>query len=116
MADETAISIQTAHDTLQELHNTLYAEYRKSKTKEVRDQLDARLDVVRDLITELNRDDIASRTIALKASADSLAEGLKKLGDLKKRIQAIADNVGKAAEVLEDVDKVLSGVAEYFGI
>ena len=116
MPDETANSGQTARDALQELHNALYAEYRKSKTKEVRDQLDARLDVVRDLLTELNRDDMASRTIAIKAAADSMAEGLKRLAELKERIKSISDNVAKAANVLEDVDKVLSNVKQYFGI
>ena len=116
MPDETAISIQSVHDALQELHNSLYAEYRKSKSDEVREQLDARLDVVRDLLTELNRAEIASRTIALKAAADSMAEGLKKLDELKRRVQSIADDIGIAAQVLEDVDKVLSGVKDYFGI
>jgi len=116
MPDETAISIQTVHDALQELHNSLYAAYRQSKSREVRDQLDDRLDIVRDLITELNRADIASRTISLKAAADSMAGGLKKLDELKKRIQTIADDIGIAAQVLGDVDKVLSEAKDYIGI
>jgi len=101
---------------LQELHNSLYAAYRQSKSNEVRDQLDDRLDIVRDLITELNRADIASRTLSLKAAADSMAGGLKHLDELKKRIQTIVDDIGIAAQVLGDVDKVLSEAKDYIGI
>ena len=116
MPDETAISIQAAHDALQELHDTLSKEFEFSRSPQVRDLLDARLDAVEEILTALNRADISSRTIALNAAADSTAEALKRLGEIKARIQSIADNVGKAAHVLEDVDKVLSGVKEYFGI
>ena len=116
MPDETAISPQSAHDALQELHKTLTEAYRSAKSPELRDLLDKRLDSVEKLLTELNRADISSRTIALKAQADSMAEGLKRLGEIKARLQAVADNVGKVAHVLEDVDKVLSGVKQFFGI
>lgn len=116
MPDETAVSVQAAHDALQELQETLSNEYEYARSPEVRKLLDARLDVVEELLTALNRADISSRTIALNAAADSTAEGLNKLDELKKRIQAITDDVDKAAQVLEAVDKVLSGVKEYFGI
>ena len=116
MPDETAISIQTAHDSLQELHDTLSKAFEDARSQQVRDLLDAHLDEVEELLTGLNRADISSRTIALNAAADSTSEGLKRLGEIKQRIQSIADNVGKAAHVLEDVDKVLSNVKEYFGI
>ena len=116
MPDKTAIPIQTAHDALQGLEETLSKAYEQARSQEVRDLLDARLDTVEELLTALNRADISSRTIALNAAADSTAEALKRLGALKARIQSIADNVGKAAHVLEDVDKVFSGVKQYFGI
>ena len=116
MADETAISIQSAHDALQELGETLKEAYERAGSQQLRDLLSARMDVVWDLLTALNQADIHSRTIALSAAADSTAEALKRLDELKARIKAIADNVSTAAHVLEAVDQVLSGVKEYFGI
>ena len=116
MADETAISIQSAHEALQSLEESLSDAYENARSQEVRDLLDDRLDIVEELLTELNRAAIHSRSIALSAAADSTAEALKRLDSLKARIKAISDHVGKAAEVIEDVDKVLSGVKEYFGI
>ncbi|SRR6266511_1904573 len=116
MPDETEISVQTAHDALQELEETLSKAYENAKSPALRDLLDERLDSIEELLDALNRADISSRTIALNAAADSTTEALKRLGELKARLQSIADNVGKAAHVLEDVDKVLSNVKQYFGI
>lgn len=116
MPDKTAISPQAAHQALQELEETLSNEYDSARSPQVRDLLDARLDVIEELLTALNRADMSSRTIALNAAADSTADALKKLDELKKRIQSIADNVAIAADVLDGVDKVLSGVKDYFGV
>jgi predicted DNA-binding protein len=111
-----AISIQTAHDALQELEDALSKAYGQARSQELRDLLDARLDAIEKLLTALDRADISSRTIALSAAADSTVEALKRLSELKARIQTIANNISKAAQVLDGVDKVLSGVKEYFGI
>ncbi len=116
MADETAISIQTAHDALQALEESLCDAYENARSQEIRDLLDERLDIVEELLTALNRADLHSRSIALSAAANSTTEALKRLDSLKARVKAISDNVGKAAQVLEDLDKVLSGVKGYFGI
>lgn len=116
MPDKTAISPQAAHQALQELEVTLSNEYDSAQSPQVRDLLDARLDAIEELLTALNRADMSSRTIALNAAADSTADALKKLDELKKRIQSIADNVAIAADVLDGVDKVLSGVKDYFGV
>ena len=78
MADDTPISIQSAHDALQSLKEQLESAYENAKAQDVRDLLDARLDASDKLLTSLNQEDMASRTIALNAAADSTSEALKK--------------------------------------
>jgi chromosome segregation ATPase len=116
MPDESPISRQSAHDALQGLKEQLETAYAEAESQDVRNLLDARLDAIDPLLTELNREDIAAHTIALQAAADSTAAALKQLGALKAKIQTISDDVGKATQALGDVDKLLTAVKSYFAI
>lgn len=115
MPDDPPNSHQLAHDALQNLKEQLETAYGNAKSQDIRDLLDTRLDAIDASLTALDQDDIASRTIAINAAADSTGEALKRLDSLKANIQAISDDIGKATQVLDDVDKALSAVKSCFG-
>jgi chromosome segregation ATPase len=116
MTDETTPSTVDAHNALQALKDELESAYENAKTNDIRDQIDVRLDAIDPLLTALNQADMASRTVALSAAADSTEDALKKLQTLKEEVESIGDDIGKATQILNGVDQALSMVKTCFGV
>lgn len=116
MSNELTLSWQQAHDALQALEDHLQAAYNNAQSNDVRDAIDSRLDAIDSILTDLNQLDMTSRTIAMSAAAETTTTALNELDSLKAQIQSITDDIGKAKQVLNGVDKFLSVVKTYFSI
>jgi hypothetical protein len=116
MADDNTLSIPQGHDALQQLKESLTQQYGQIPAGPVSDLIDARLDRIDAALTALNQAEMASGTAAISAAADAMANPLKDLDGLKTQIQSITNDVGKAAQVLREVDQFISGVTSFFGI
>lgn len=114
MPYESAISWQQAHDALQTLEGQLQAAYNQAQSNDIRTAIDTRLDAIDAALKSLNQLDMESRTIALNAAADTATTALNQLGSLKAQIQSITQDMGKATQVLNGVDKLLSAIKTYF--
>ena len=116
MTDTPTPSWQEGHDALQKLYEQLDLAYDNAVNMTVATEIDHRLDRVKDALDKLNQQDMASRTIALQATAAELVKPLKDLDALKGSLEAIGNDIGKAATVLAQVDKLLGEVTTCFGI
>ena len=110
------ISVPEGHAALQQLKESLSEQYGQMPAGQVSDMIDQRLDKIDPVLTALNQAGMASGTVAISAAAAALTNPIKDLDALKKQIQSINDDVGKAAQVLGGVDQFISGVKSYFGV
>lgn len=116
MSNGSTLSWQQAHDALQALEEHLQAAYNNAQSNDVRNSIDSRLDAIDSVLTGLNQLDMTSRTIALSAAAETTTTALNELDSLKAEIQSITDDIDKATQVLNGVDKFLSVVKTDFSI
>lgn len=68
------------------------------------------------ILTQLNQEDIASRTGAMQAVAADLKGPVKKLGDLKDQLAEVASRVKTLGDIAKDIDSVIGGCKSVFGI
>ena len=116
MTDDNNVSIPQGHEALQELKESLSQQFGQTPAGPVSDMIDARLDKIDAALTALNQADMASRTGEINVAAAAMTNPLKDLNGLKKEIQTISDDTGKAAQVLAGVDQFISKVTSFFGV
>jgi len=68
------------------------------------------------ILTQLNQEDIASRTGAMQAVAADLKDPVKKLGELKGSADAGGEPGEDAGDIAKDIDSVIGGCKSVFGI
>ena len=68
------------------------------------------------ILTQLNQEDIASRTGAMQAVASDLKDPVKKLGELKDQLAQVASRVKMLGDIAKDIDSVVGGCKSVFGI
>jgi ABC-type transporter Mla subunit MlaD len=68
------------------------------------------------ILTQLNQEDIASRTGAMQAVAADLKDPVKKLGELKDQLAQVASRVKTLGDIAKDIDSVIGGCKSVFGI
>ena len=72
------------------------------------------LQAVRDVLTQLNQDDLLSRDGAMQAAAAKLKDPLQTLSGLKDELTGISSRLATFVGIANDVDKVLSGCSKFF--
>lgn len=107
-------SVQEVHAKFQELYNALGEAYWRASTIEAKDRILGLQEVVFDILTELNRADLSSRTpayVALKEKVDDANERLKRLnGEIDRIIYAIE----VARRVVTAIDQVVDIAGRFF--
>jgi hypothetical protein len=68
------------------------------------------------ILTQLNQEDIASRTGAMQAVAADLKGPVKNLGNLKDQLVQVASRVKTLGDIATDIDSVIGGCKSVFGI
>jgi protein-arginine kinase len=68
------------------------------------------------ILTQLNQEDLASRTGAMQAVAADLKDPVKKLGELKDQLTQVASRVKTLGDIAKDIDSVIGGCKSVFGI
>lgn len=107
-------SVQNVHAAFQELHNSLKEAYWVASTIGNKDKIIGLQEVVFDIITELNRADLSSRTQAYEALKAKVDETNNRLERLKGEIDRIIHAIGVASRVVGAIDKVADIVKKFF--
>jgi len=107
-------SQQEIHDAFGFLYQQLSNAYWVASTIEDKDRIHGISDSVFDILTQLNREDIQSRTDDFKALAKSVADAGTRLDSLKADIDQIIHVVKVASDVTAAIDKALGMAAKYF--
>lgn len=107
-------TIQQVQSGYQELYNTLNKAYWVATTIEAKDKIHGMAEVVFDVLTDLNRADLTSRTDEYVEITKKVTQVNTKLDDLKKEIDKYIEAVELAVRVTKAIDKALDTAAEYF--
>jgi hypothetical protein len=110
MADDQ----QALHDCWGELHQKLYAAYWAASTAESKDRIIGVDEVVVDIITALDQQDLAANTPAFKALAKSVADANARLKQLQKNIDMIVHNIQVAKDATSAIDQAVGLAATFF--
>lgn len=105
---------QQAHDAAQALHNQLKAAHTTNATDS--ETISDAMFNIDTIITELNQEDIASRTGTMQAASSELTSAVKDLSDLKDQLDDIADRVGSLAGIAAKVDSLLNNCKQFFAL
>jgi hypothetical protein len=68
------------------------------------------------ILTQLNQEDLMSRTGAMQAAAADLKGPVKNLGDLETQLKQVASRVKTLGDIAKDIDSVIGGCKSVFGI
>ncbi len=101
-------------DAYQDLYNQLDEAYWASTTIEAKDSIRGISEVVSDILTEINRADLSSRTEEYVALEKSIKDVNKSIDKLKKEIDKIIKKVKLAGQILNAIDKALDTAGKFF--
>ncbi|MCL4196221.1 MAG: hypothetical protein KJZ69_01900 [Phycisphaerales bacterium] len=107
----TAKDLRQLRDAFAELHTALTAAYWAAGTMGDKDQIRGVQEVVYDILTDLNRADIASRAEELKALKTEIDAATARLETLKDEIDDIVKSIEVASDVVKGIEKVLQTAA-----
>ncbi len=98
----------------QELYNTLNESYWVATTIEAKDRIHGVAEMVFDILTDLNRADLSSRTQEFARIEQAVTEVNERLDDLKKEIDKFIHAVKMATRVTQAIDKALATASKFF--
>src|SRR5712692_7456307 len=116
MPDESATkpSQQDVHDAFGILYEQLSQAYWVATRIEDKDRIRGIADAVFEILTELNRADIQTRTGEFVALTRAVDDAEKRLVKLKEDIDQIIHRVKVATDLTNAVDKALAQSAKFF--
>lgn len=111
-----AVSRQEVYDAFQQLYQQLSEGYWASTTIDAKDRIRGLADAVSEILTEINRDDIESRTNDFKALTETVKGINPRLDTLGKEIDQLIHAVKTGQNVAKAIDKAISLAVKYFKI
>ena len=111
----TSASQNDLHDSFGELYQSLTNAYWVASTIVDKDRIRGAADQVFDILTDLNRADLKSRTEDFAELKGQVAIATKKLTALQADIDSIIHNVGVATQVVGAIAKALTASTTFFG-
>lgn len=109
-------ALPQARGAAQALHDRLFAALNRATDPEDCAELDDALLAVDTILTQLNQEDLASRTGAMQAAAAEVSDAVEKLDALKDELAEIAQRVAVLGDVAGAVDSVIGPVKTIFGV
>ncbi len=109
----TSQDIGELRDAFSELHEALTAAYWAAGTMPDKDRIHGVQELVYDLLTDLNRADIASRTDELEALIEEIDDATDRLEALKEDIDDIIRAIKTVSEVVAAIEKALKLAARF---
>lgn len=103
-------------DAMQSLYDTLTEAYWTASTIEAKDRIYGAEEVVFDILTELQREDLEANTAAFKAAAEKVVAVMGKVEQLKQDIDKLIHAMKVAVKVTAALDKGVQLATKYFGI
>ncbi|GDY19777.1 hypothetical protein LBMAG56_11220 [Verrucomicrobiota bacterium] len=113
---KNAPSRQETLDAMQNLYDTLTDAYWAASTIEAKDRIYGAEEVVFDIVTELQREDLEANTAAFKAAGEKVAAAMGKVEQLKQDIDKLVHAMKVAVKVAAALDKGVQLASKYFGI
>ena len=107
--EETRLAMQSLYDNLTEA-------YWAASTIEAKDRIYGAEEVVFDILTQLEREDLEADTAAFKAAAGRVEAVLGKVDQLKRDIDKLVHAMKVAVKVTAALDKGVQLATKYFGI
>ncbi len=103
-------------DAVQELYDSLTEAYWAASTIEAKDRIYGAEEVVFDILTQLQREDLESNTAAFKAAAGKVEAVIGKVEQLKQDIDKLVHAMKVAVKVTAALDKGVQLAIKYFGV
>ena len=110
------VSRRDVYDAFQQLYQQLSDGYWASTSIDAKDRIRGLADAVSEILTELNRDDIESRTDDFKTLTDIVKVITPRLAILGKEIDQVIYAVKIGQNVAKAVDTAIGLAAKYFKI
>lgn len=114
MPENNKPTSQELHAEYQELYNLVRQSFWEAKTIEDKDKLLKLKEQISDILTELNRAGLKSRTPEFAALNRSTNTINANLDTLKKEIDTIVHDVKLASQIVSKIDKVMGLAAKFF--
>jgi DNA repair exonuclease SbcCD ATPase subunit len=107
---------QELQNAFQQLYDGLTQAYWSASTIEAKDRIYGVEEVVFDVLTDLAREDLDSRTQVYEDVAINVKSALTKLDRLKEDIDQLIHAVKVASEVAGVIDKAVKLATKFFGL
>lgn len=103
-------------EAMQSLYDSLTEAYWAASTIEAKDRIYGAEEVVFDILTDLEREDLEADTAAFKAAAGKVEAVMGKVEQLRQDIDKLVHAMKVAIKVTAALDKGVQLASKYFGI